>query len=103
MKALLIILALSQAAHAGWFCTEESSQVKSDEVDACGTAYNATESDARAIALESAIVEFNMICSHSESCKNRKYEMIPARTECAPFKNGYRCYRMVRFPLHPKE
>ncbi len=103
MKTLIFILitALIPRALADnkWFCTEESSQVMSNEVRACGVAYSPTESEGRSIALESAIIEFHTICDISHSCKNRNFDVIPSRTECYPFKNGYKCYRMIRFIL----
>ncbi len=83
-----------------WFCTEESSQVGSNEVHVCGTAYHHSESEARAIALEAAYNEFSMICKYSASCHDRKFDIIPARTDCRPFAQGYKCYRMFHFILH---
>lgn len=96
---LIILLMFSRSFASEWFCTEESSSVSSSEIHACGVSYSPTESEGRAIALESAIVEFNMICSHSDSCRGRKYDLIPSRTECHIFQNGYKCYRMVNFLL----
>ena len=103
MKILLFIMLNVASALAladnRWFCTEESSQVMSDEVRACGVAYNKTEDEARENALGGAVIEFKAICQISDDCRNRKFNAIPSRTECYPFKNGYKCYRMIRFIL----
>jgi hypothetical protein len=102
MKTLILLL-ISSVAQADWFCNEASSEVMANEVHACGVAIHPTEGEARSIALEFAIEEFKILCNSSVSCKGRKFDVIPARTECKEMHNGkqtyYKCYRMAKFKL----
>ena len=102
--ALLLIFIISSVANADqdWFCKQESSEVTKDMVQVCGVAIGRTEGEARRVAFRAAHAEFSDLCSISEHCKNRKFDVIPARTECVTTPLGYKCYRMIKFVLSPE-
>lgn len=103
-KILVVLLMFSSTAYGNqdWFCKRESSQVKQDTVFACGIAISRTEGKARQVALQYAQQEFTDICSLSEHCKGRKFDVIPTRTDCVSISTGFKCYRMVQFNLLPE-
>lgn len=97
----LLLLASRGTAKAGedWFCKTQASKTSAYIVEACGVGEATTESEARLKAFNAAATEFHNVCNESAVCSKREHEAETKRTTCEITKEGYKCFRMVRFTL----
>lgn len=108
---LVLILMTSLAYSADdWFCKDATSERGSYWIKACGSGFSLSEDSARKWALINANKEFKVLCSISATCKGRKVDAYPKRSECEyQDKNidpatginhpGYFCRRLVLFKI----
>lgn len=83
-------------AAASWYCRDEASSRRGNEIVSCGVGEGATEGDARAEALRYAYEELEAVCGISDDCASFQLNVAPLRTECAETASGYRCYRGLK-------
>lgn len=100
MRNIIFVILLSPlSAHAGWFCSEESSEKNGNVINACGVGVGSDENEARTQAFENAKLEYKQLCEGSDDCRYHFVNIKPKRTECSSTSQGFKCYRMLAFEI----
>ena len=94
-----LLLAMNCEGQESWLCTEDSTQVRSDSVLACGIGQAQTEGDARRLAFKSARAEFDQVCGPNTECSTHRYSVEPQRSSCGRIDGQWKCYRLVQFKM----
>lgn len=104
MKTLCTLVGMflvSSVAQAEWLCTETSSIKIGNTITACGVGKSQSEDEARNLAREAAVNEFNQICKISADCNPYDYNVVPKRTDCQvnEYSEQFICYRAIDFEI----
>lgn len=103
MKYVLhAIILYSTALNAEWFCREASSRRIGNTIEACGIGFNESQQKSKDDARESAINEFERICSKDVVCRDFEVSVNPKRTECIKEKDKFKCFRAIDFEITSK-
>lgn len=100
MSRLIFIILLTMAVEVRgeWLCKDASSVSYGNSILACGVGSDVDLQKARDISRESAVKEFNRLCSLSK-CKEYESIVIPKRTDCHNKNGTYQCYRALEFQI----
>lgn len=96
MKYLFLILISIQSHADQWQCTDDQAHRDDNVWYSCGLGESSLEGQARAWALDSAVIDFLKVCDLSTDCRGLKRTVEPKRTTCTEAKGMWKCYRMIQ-------
>lgn len=95
----ILIILVSTVAQAEWLCTETSSIKTGSTITSCGVGKSTNLDQARELARENAVKEFNQLCRISSDCNQFDYNVVPKRTDCKIHGSDILCYRAIDFEI----
>lgn len=96
---LVGLILVSVVTQAEWLCTEASSTKTGSTITSCGVGKSQNIEEARNLAREQAINEFNQLCKISADCSQFDYNVVPKRTDCQIKGSDIICYRAIDFEI----
>ena len=100
---IFAILLFPINSEGSWICREASSTRMGEIILSCGIGRSSAKQKAKIGARESALEEFNRICSLSNSCRPYEVNITPKRTECLKKSETFTCYRAIEFQITNKK
>src|SRR5690606_4370000 len=99
LLVLAVVSFFTISAHSEWLCREASSIRNGNTIEACGVGYDLDLQASKNQARESAISEFDRICSNDSFCNHHEVNVHPKRTECVRESSHFRCFRAIDFEI----